>query len=102
MIEFQYEAHMTPASFRVLLDARLLDYDGPLVPARTHKKNRIAKKWLKRYGYRRHPDPNIYVFEKNQIVMHPAIFKKFERAIGTPEGATEAIIKTMTEGQPCG
>ena len=30
------------------------------VPARRHKKRRIQKKWLKRYGYRKAPDRNLY------------------------------------------
>lgn len=66
-------------------------------PARKHRKKRIAKKWLKRYGYRKEPDPNIYFVEGGRILMHPFIFKKFKNSLGlsTNEETAEAIIKAM-------
>lgn len=97
MNEFNFEAAIGPQSFRIFLDRNLLDYAGPLEPARKHKKKRIAKKWLKRYGYRLRPDPHVYICEGNRIIMHPAIFKKFERAIGSPEKAAEEIIKAISK-----
>lgn len=100
MNSINFEARLTSNSYRVLLDPHLVDHEAPAEPVRRHKKKRIAKKWLKRYGYRWPPDPNIYIVDGiggRGIIMHPAIFKKFEQAIGSPEGAMEAIIKALQE-----
>ena len=38
-------------------------------PKRHHRKSRIAKKWLKRYGVR--PDKTVYVHDNHTIQAHP-------------------------------
>lgn len=40
------------------------------VPKRKHKKKRIQKKWIKRYGYKTIPDPKLYVYD-GKIIAHP-------------------------------
>lgn len=46
--------------------------------ARKHKKKRIQKKWLKKYGYKDIPDPKVYVFD-GKIIGHPKTLKKIEK-----------------------
>lgn len=84
-------------------------------PARRHKRKRIQKKWLKRYGYKAAPDVNIYVVEdppqpleccqtipdppRRFIMMHPATFQRFVKAFLGDEGkAAEAIYKSFAGG----
>lgn len=40
------------------------------VRVKTHKKKRIDKKWLKRYGYKRVPTNEIYVTADHKIFAH--------------------------------
>jgi hypothetical protein len=51
-----------------------------LVQARRHKKKRIDKKWRKRYGYKRVPTSEIYVFE-NKIFAHSRTIDKLRIAL---------------------
>ena len=46
------------------------------VPRRTHRKRRINKKWLKRYGYKRVPDDNQAVIFKDNIFATPKMCKR--------------------------
>jgi hypothetical protein len=50
--------------------------------ARTHKKKRIDKKWLKRYGYISYTVASMtaYVME-NKIIAHPDLIEKYKQAI---------------------
>ena len=82
-------------------------------PARRHKKKRIQKKWLKRYGYKKLIDGNIYVIEdpprpleccqtipdtgRKAIMLHPATFRKFVKALGSEEKAADGIYKYFKE-----
>lgn len=47
-----------------------------LVPRRTHRKRRINKKWLKRYGYKSVPDDNRVVIFRNEIFATPKMCEK--------------------------
>ena len=67
--------------------------------ARRHKRKRIQKKWLKRYGYKPKADENIYYMANGTITMHPATFQKFAKALGSDEAAEEAIINYYTGGK---
>lgn len=71
-------------------------------PARPHKNKRIAKKWLKRYGYKKIPDDNIYVTADNKIIMHPVTYRKFIKSFGTAADAEAAIIKYFVGGKEHG
>lgn len=85
-------------AIRIVLNSSLLgDYTDE--PARRHKRKRIQKKWLKRYGYKRKPDPNIYFTADKLAIMHPAIFRKFVKAFGTEEGAAWAVNNFYTGGK---
>lgn len=68
-----------------------------IVPARWHKRKRIRKKWLKRFGWKRLPDPNIY-FTEDKILMHPSTFKKFQKILGSEDAAMEYISKLYNGG----
>lgn len=50
------------------------------VQARTHRKKRINKKWLKRYGYKNVPSKKVFVFG-NVIACHPSTARLLEAAI---------------------
>lgn len=89
-IDFEGGTHI--GSRMIFLDPNRIDgYTNE--PARRHKRKRIQKKWLKRYGYKPKVDENIYYLANGIIVMHPATFRKFAEAIGSDEAAEEAIIK---------
>ena len=47
-----------------------------LVPRRTHRKRRINKKWLKRYGYKRVLNDNHAVIFGNNIYATPKMCEK--------------------------
>jgi hypothetical protein len=58
------------------------DFFGKSVQARKHKKKRINKKWLKRYGYTFMIDPNVYFLtEEKKYVCHPKILAIIEATI---------------------
>lgn len=58
-----------------------------LVQARRHKKRRINKKWLKRYGMKRVPSRKIYVVHtKKWILGHPIVMDKLIEKIKGQEG----------------
>lgn len=83
---------------RIILDPNRIDgYTSE--PARRHRKKRIQKKWLKRYGYRPKPDKNIYFLEDGPIVMHPAVFRDFVRALGSELKAAAAISNYYSGGK---
>ena len=46
------------------------------VPRRTHRKRRINKKWLKRYGYKRVLDDSQVVIWGNEIFATPKMCKR--------------------------
>lgn len=69
---------------RIILNPGLVEYTNQ--PARRHRKKRIAKKWLKRYGRRTIPDANVYVFDGN-VMMHPAVYKRLADVYGEDEAA---------------
>jgi hypothetical protein len=46
------------------------------VPRRTHRKRRIAKKWLKRYGYKCVPDDNKVLIFGNGIYASEKMCKR--------------------------
>lgn len=92
-----FKALARPGTYRIILDpGRTVLTDKP---ARRHRKKRIAKKWLKRYGYKAEPDRNIYLYEGNQIILHPAMFQMIAAEAGSPEEAAKTIIKCFSRGQ---
>ena len=53
-----------------------------LLPARTHKRKRINKKWLKRYGYK--PQYKYACVVMNEyIIMNPYTFKMLKKEVPT-------------------
>ena len=57
------------------------------VQARRHKKRRINKKWLKRYGMKVVPSKNIYVIRDQRVIVgHPIVMDKLIEKIKEQEG----------------
>ena len=52
------------------------------VQARTHRKRRINKKWLKRYGYKSVPDDDTVLIFGDCIYATPRAVKKITAKIG--------------------
>lgn len=57
-------------------------FDTIEVQKRKHKKKRINKKWIKRYGYKiiHIPKKEVFIFE-NKIIGHPKTIKKIAKTI---------------------
>lgn len=51
------------------------------VQCRKHKKKRINKKWLKKYGYKRVPDNNTMYMVNDTIIMTQKCFDKISYLI---------------------
>lgn len=68
------------------------------IPARRNKKRRIQKKWLKRYGYRKAPDKNIY-YTGDKLIMHPETFRIFSEAFGGRDAACERLAAYYKGGE---
>lgn len=73
-------------------------------PARKNKRKRTQKKWLKRYGYKPRIDEKVYVMQDENgpeagrtIIMHPAIFKRFVKTLGSEQAAAKGINKFFSE-----
>ena len=64
------------AGFKLVKADCLVEY----VQRRKHKKRRINKKWLKRYGCKAIPSRSFYVFE-NSIIAHPQTMKRLVKAL---------------------
>ena len=52
------------------------EFCSDLVQARTHKKKRINKKWLKRYGMKRIPWKTLIITNRHEIYGHPSVISK--------------------------
>lgn len=50
---------------------------------RTHKKRRINKKWLKRYGYKCVPDNDKIILSDNKLFMTRGAYERVKRGIKT-------------------
>ena len=61
------------------------DYMRETEQARKHKKKRINKKWLKRYGMRSVPSKRIVIFD-GKIYVHPKTLVKIKERIEDEDG----------------
>lgn len=62
------------------------EYCCDIVQARKHKKKRINKKWLKRYGMKYVPKKGVLVFD-GFIVGHPSVIDKLIEEVRDREKA---------------
>lgn len=65
---------------------------GTFVARRKHKKCRIAKKWLKRYGKRFEPSRTLILAElcgESVILCHPKYWDKYKKIFKIDRGDTE-------------
>lgn len=53
------------------------------IQRRTHKKRRINKKWLKRYGYKCVPDNDKIILSDNKLFMTKGAYEKVKKGIKT-------------------
>ena len=51
------------------------------IKRRTHKKHRINKKWLKRYGYKCVPDNDKMIVFNNKLFMTKGAYEKVKKGI---------------------
>lgn len=51
------------------------------IQRRTHKKRRINKKWLKRYGYKCVPDNDKIIMSNNKIFMTKGAYERVKKGI---------------------
>ena len=51
------------------------------IQRRTHKKRRINKKWLKRYGYKCVPDNDKIILSNNKLFMTKGAYEKVKKGI---------------------
>ena len=51
------------------------------IQRRTHKKRRINKKWLKRYGYKCVPDNDKMIIFNNKLFMTKGAYEKVKKGI---------------------
>ena len=51
------------------------------IQRRTHKKRRINKKWLKRYGYKCVPDNDKIIVFNNKLFMTKGAYEKVKKGI---------------------
>ena len=51
------------------------------IQRRTHKKRRINKKWLKRYGYKCVPDNDKMIVFNNKLFMTKGTYEKVKKGI---------------------
>ena len=51
------------------------------IQRRTHKKRRINKKWLKRYGYKSVPDNDKMIVFNNKLFMTKGAYEKVKKGI---------------------
>ena len=71
----------TPA---VLCGMQLIEHPWPKKQARTHRKKRINKKWLKRYGYivdTSVDTGNAFVFQGRAVIVYPHTFARITAAV---------------------
>ena len=53
------------------------------IQRRKHKKRRINKKWLKRYGYKCVPDNDKIIMSNNKLFMTKGAYEKLKKVIKT-------------------
>lgn len=72
----------------ILKGMKLVECDSLVItsdiPSRRNKSKRIQKKWIKKYGYKKIPDPNIYV-TGTKLMAHPKIIKLIMKEINDNE-----------------
>lgn len=63
------------------------------VQRRTHKKRRINKKWLKRYGYKKVPDDTKVIVFGNNILVTPRMANRIIREVKQNEQSRAGTIR---------
>ena len=69
------------------------------IQRRTHKKKRINKKWLKRYGMKIVPDNTEILLVNNTFMMTRKCYEKLKRFTDKDADSTEEFLKKVTNEQ---
>ena len=69
------------------------------VQRRTHKKKRINKKWLKRYGMKIVPDNTKILLVNNTLMMTEKCYEKLRKFTGKDVNDIEFFLKEATKKQ---
>lgn len=64
--------------------------------ARKHRKKRINKKWLKRYGYKAVPDDTKVVATNDTIFMTKRCFQRLKKKIDSRDGGFQKCYEELT------
>lgn len=77
---------MTPYEIIAGIKIFVTEYCGTFVATRKHKKHRIAKKWLKKYGETFVPCRNLIVanlYGEQVVFCHPKYWDKYKKMLET-------------------
>lgn len=72
---------MTEANFISGIPIIITDAITKQVRSRTHKKKRIDKKWLKRYGYKTVTDDSKCIFFHNTLHMSQKCYERIKQKV---------------------
>ena len=78
---------------------RITEYITKDVQRRTHKKKRINKKWLKRYGMKIVPDNTKILLMNNTLIMTEKCYEKLKKFTDKDADSMEKILNEATKKQ---
>ena len=55
-------------------------FEKETIPKKRHRKKRIQKKWIKKYGYTKHIDYRVLIMD-NKIYCHSKAIKRLQKLI---------------------
>lgn len=77
----------------------ITEYITKDVQRRTHKKKRINKKWLKRYGMKIVPDNTKILLVNNTLIMTGKCYEKLRKLTDKDADSMEKFLKKATKKQ---
>ena len=77
----------------------ITEYITKDVQRRTHKKKRINKKWLKRYGMKIVPDNTKILLVNNTLMMTEKCYEKLRKFTDKDADSMEKFLKKVTKKQ---
>lgn len=77
----------------------ITEYITKDIQRRTHRKKRINKKWLKRYGMKIVPDNTKILLVNNTLMMTEKCYEKLKKFIGKDADYMEEFLKKVVNEQ---
>lgn len=77
----------------------ITEYITKDIQRRTHKKKRINKKWLKRYGMKIVPDNTKILLVNNTLMMTEKCYEKLKKIIDKDADNMEEFLRKVTNKQ---